>query len=132
MALVSLDDILAFSEIQTRLLSVFADMYPNYQENFFSTVPARGNLIVNGDKWIFTKHGLGVKFENHRTGCVIDAHKFYDNVNNAIDAWRILQFFESMGTSSITEQAIDDSLMAQVKSGILKATNHRGVYGVNS
>lgn len=102
--------------------------FPGATSGLMLTIPMRGELCVEGEAWLFQKHGLGVRFCHPASGRVVDVHRFYEDVQDAIDAWRILQFAESMGISAITEQVIDDALMRLVRSGALLQTDHQHVY----
>ncbi|WP_425512779.1 DUF6896 domain-containing protein [Xanthomonas arboricola] len=69
-----------------------------------------------------------INFTGSRQGRIVDSHRFYGGIFDVIDAWRIMQFAESVGMSALTEQAIEDSLMLSVRSGILRQIGHARAY----
>ena len=91
------------------------------------SVPKHGEILIENEQWLFRKHGLGVRFY-HPSGRVVDVHRFYEDVHDAIDAWRVLQLAENMGMPSITEQGVENALLSLVLSGALHKTEHVGVY----
>lgn len=130
MDLVPENAILQFSNLQKDILAAFFEAFPSYSDDFMASVPKHGELIVDGNVWTFHRHGMGVMFKNKITKIVIDAHRIYNDVPNAIDAWRFMQFLESLGVSSVNEQDIEQSLRSAVESSVLVETSYCGVYAV--
>lgn len=62
----------------------------------FEDVPKRGLLSVNDELWEFQKHGSGVSFTEVATKKSIDAHTEMISYPEGFDAWRLVQYFESI------------------------------------
>lgn len=117
-----------FSEIQADLLSRFAAEFPGATENLLLNSPKRGELRVRSTRWVFLKHGLGLRFTDLDQGLVIDAHKLYPGIRSPIDAWRLVQYLESTGMVGLTERGVAAELAELAKEGFLRVTAHPSVY----
>ncbi len=53
-------------------------------------------IIIEGTTWLTRAHGLGVLFSNPRTKVVVDAHVGFLDAPTAFDAWRLVQYCESL------------------------------------
>lgn len=123
-------DLLAeYVSLQVALISALAAFYDN-SDRLMRTVPRQGKLLVDGVQWAFKKHGLGVRFNDADTRRVVDIHKFYDGVPDAIDAWRILQFYEERTGNEATEREIEEELQRLMSEGFLLSTSHDRVYRI--
>ncbi|ARM12379.1 hypothetical protein Bra5_CH02157 [Rhizobium phaseoli Brasil 5] len=90
-----------FVNLQRQLFSAFSQGYP--QANDFTSLlnfPRSGAVVVDGQRWNFAKHGLGLRFvrEHPVPQLVVDMHdQFGDCVK--VDWWRLSLFLESMGVA---------------------------------
>ncbi|MBX5242719.1 DUF6896 domain-containing protein [Rhizobium sp. NLR22b] len=87
--------------LQHKLLSAFTRNYP--EANDFTSLlnfPRSGALVVDGERWNFVKHGLGLRFvrEEPVPQLVVDMHDQLGNYDK-VDWWRLTLFLESMGIS---------------------------------
>lgn len=128
MTLITRELLSKFSALQFALISEFFEIFPSAGQDFMRDVPKNGEISVKGEMWQFRKHGQGVRFYHPESGRIVDSHRFYGGIFDVIDAWRIMQFAESVGMSALTEQAIEDSLMLSVRSGILRQIGHARAY----
>lgn len=62
-------------------------------------IPKFGTIDFEGE-WIFKKHGLGVKFTNSNDGRIVDVHNYINDCDR-IDAWRLVQYIDSLKISHI-------------------------------
>lgn len=128
MTIMSLSELVTFTNLQAQALDALERLYPTSMSTTPLSVPRQGEIQVSNDSFAFTRHGSGVRFTSLVSGHIIDAHKIYLGMHDAVDSWRILQFLESLGVDSITEQAVEESLQHYVKKGELIKTNYPGVY----
>ncbi|RUM08612.1 hypothetical protein EFB14_27745 [Rhizobium fabae] len=92
--------------LQHQLLSAFSQSYP--QANDFTHLlnfPRSGMLAVDGQRWKFAKHGVGLRFEREEPvpHLVVEMHDQFGDCAK-VDWWRLTLFLESMG---ITTQRAD-------------------------
>jgi hypothetical protein len=115
---IMLNKIRQLTELQRELLLGFKKAYPWVKdyENMFD-VPKHGNLIVIGQDWQFTKHGVGLKFERLVDGLLVDMHKYFDKPE-LFDASRVKHFLYSYSIRP-TEREIFQGLSKLVERGKL-------------
>jgi hypothetical protein len=53
-------------------------------------------IVSLNDAWAVAVHGVGVQFTNTRTGEVVDVHVGVFDAPDAVDAWRLGQYAESI------------------------------------
>ncbi|WP_411195924.1 DUF6896 domain-containing protein [Rhizobium sp.] len=85
--------------LQHQLSLAFARSYP--QANDFISLlnfPQSGALVVDGQRWNFVKHGLGLRFvrEEPVPQLVVDMHDQFGDYAK-VDWWRLTLFLESLG-----------------------------------
>lgn len=85
-----------FISLQVLLLTAFREKFPSSKdwENLFD-FPRHGQIKTSEGVWAFFLHGCGLTFVDIE-GVVIDAHDMIFDYS-VIDAWRLLQFLESVG-----------------------------------
>lgn len=119
-----------FIELQSLLLATFRQTFPGVSDwDYLLDAPKTGELQVNGDTWVFRKHGRGIRFENQDV-IVVDAHQ-HISVECGIDAWRILVYIESFGGSlseSLGERALQEVFDELLDQGTLSMINAKGIY----
>ena len=99
----SITEIIAeFAETQNRLCRTVIGEYGLKDDGsvIFST-PKAGAVELNGEGWTFKRHGSGLRFTSNRQGHVIDAHRNVVSYPAGFDAWRLLQFFETIETTKL-------------------------------
>ncbi|MDH6593895.1 hypothetical protein M2165_003784 [Variovorax sp. TBS-050B] len=78
---------------QRELLDAFFDQHPHAVDfQWLLDFPKTGTLAVRGERWTYTKHGLGYRF-SASWGCVIDVHNHFKNSCRIIDAHRLAEYF---------------------------------------
>lgn len=89
-------DIKNIIRLQTVLWNAFASEYGVSDLFSLLDAPKRGELIVEGETWLFSKHGLGVMFTNRFNGARIDIHRALEGAH-IVDAWGLATYFGSLG-----------------------------------
>lgn len=126
--LISKELLVTFSALQSTLISAFFARFPNADRHLFHGVPKHGQVHTSGESWNFQRHGQGVRFHHPETGRTVDAHRSYEDHLDAVDAWRILQFAESIGMSPLNERSIEESLTVAAHLGILRPIGSSHAY----
>ncbi|MBF2016002.1 MAG: hypothetical protein IGS23_12515 [Rivularia sp. T60_A2020_040] len=90
-----------FVELQNNLILAFRQIYPNVSKSFSVNCPRQGLLSLEGEKWTFDKHGVGVYFQSEKSDIIVDIHAGFVDYPQAFDAWRLVQYFESKGVEQI-------------------------------
>ncbi len=62
--------------------------------DFEDSLPS--TTTIDGTTWSAKAHGLGVLFSNTVTKTVVDAHVGFIDAPTAFDAWRLVQYCESL------------------------------------
>ena len=123
--------VLEFCDLQRRLVERFLeDVRPKDVERF-SDVERTGTLRVGSQQWTYTRHGAGISFES--PGMTVDAHVGLALFPSAIDGWRLLQYLESIGVTTLTfegesaaaddEESLERLLARMERAGILEAVS---------
>jgi hypothetical protein len=119
-----------YIELQRILLAAFREAFPGVSDwRFLLDAPRSGELIVDGDTWSFRKHGAGLFFRR-ADGLTIDAHRHL-SVPEGIDAWRLLEYFESSGCDQeewLSEQSLKKELARLQREGEVISAQHEGLY----
>jgi hypothetical protein len=119
-----------FVNLQTKLIGSFMDAFPQVTDwLLLREVPKSGELIVDAEPWTFRRHGSGVQFENAR-GVTVDTHRALPDPG-IFDAWRLVQYFESLGVSigfPIEEAAVEARLADLSKSGHIRPVGKEASY----
>ena len=78
---------------QRELLAAFFNQHPHAIDfHRLLDFPKAGTLVIRGERWTYTKHGLGYRF-SASWGCVIDVHNHFKNSCRIIDAHRLVEYF---------------------------------------
>jgi hypothetical protein len=99
----SITEIIAeFAGTQSRLCRAVISKY-NLRDDgsVIFSAPKVGFIELNGEGWTFNRHGLGLRFTGNRQGHVIDAHRNFVSYPAGFDAWRLLQFLETVETANL-------------------------------
>lgn len=90
-----------FVELQNNLILAFRQIYPNVSKSFSVNCPRQGLLSLEGEKWMFNKHGVGVYFQSENSDIIVDIHAGFVDYPQGFDSWRLVQYFESKGVEQI-------------------------------
>ena len=88
-------------KLQNNLLSVFKKVYPEVKDyHLLLDCPRKGELKVNEQEWLFTKHGKGLKFIRKKPlpQIVVNIHSYFSEPD-VLDEWRLEQYLESLKIS---------------------------------
>lgn len=125
-----------FSHIQEKLIWEFQKKYHLLDNNTgYLKSPKTGLLSAINEEWKFQKHGIGICFENIKSGKTIDAHNGIGINKKAFDAWRLMQYFESIGIDEIVwkskpyytenDNELDELLEILSKINVIKQISNR-------
>src|SRR3712207_908778 len=85
--------------LQQKLLTAFRGEFPNVHDwQFLLDAPKSGEVLADGELWSFRRHGSGLAFKSN-AGVVIDMHRALLDPG-LFDAWRLLQYLESIQVSA--------------------------------
>lgn len=134
----AIEHVRAFAGLQARLVFSLCNSCCGLKQLELNGIPKGGSLVLNNDVWGFQRHGSGVLFKAIKDGTVIDAHLGIFKAPDAFDAWRLLQYFESVGIGSAeyanasygvaTERQVEALLEKLCKEGHLVALGENGQY----
>ena len=88
-------------QLQNSLFSVFKRNYPRVKDcNLLLDCPREGELDVNGQEWLFKKHGKGLTFTRKKPlpELVVNMHNYFSEPN-VLDEWRLEQYLDSLNVS---------------------------------
>lgn len=82
---------------QKRLLGSLTSRYPSIlADRLLFSLPNSGEISVDGEKWEYRKHGLGICFKNVVSTKEIDVVRHIENPL-IFDQWRLEIYLESCG-----------------------------------
>ena len=91
-----------FAETQNLLCRTVIGRYDLKDDgSVIFSAPKAGSLDLNGEGWTFKRHGSGIRFTSDRRGHVIDAHRNIVSYPAGFDAWRLLQFLETIDPANL-------------------------------
>ncbi|MBW4681853.1 MAG: hypothetical protein KME19_17310 [Microcoleus vaginatus WJT46-NPBG5] len=97
----SVEIILEFVELQHNLIFAFQQTFPHLNDwEYMLDFPQSGNFYALGEEWKFQRHGKGICFTGQKSGKVVDAHAGILTYPKAFDAWRLEQYFDSIGVET--------------------------------
>lgn len=133
-----------FVELQYNLIFAFQQTFPHLNDwEYMLDFPRSGNFYALGEEWKFQRHGKGICFTGHKSGKVVDAHAGISAYPKAFDAWRLEQYFDSIGVENtvykfnvfniLDEASAEKLLDALLKDGLITLTlNRPKLYLLNS
>lgn len=134
----AIEHVRAFAATQARLVFLLCGPSCGLKQLEPNRIPKSGSLVLNNDVWGFRRHGSGVLFKSSKDGTVIDAHLGMVKVPDAFDAWRLMQYFESMGIGTAkyadvpykvaTERQVEELLEKLNKDGHLVSLGDNKLY----
>lgn len=84
-----------YSILQRNLCTKLFDLYNVKDVNWMFDLPKEGIFIGTNDSWKFIRHGGGVCFTKITTSEIVDAHRNPFILPAGVDAWRLLEYFDS-------------------------------------
>ncbi|MEK6540920.1 MAG: hypothetical protein AABZ45_02230 [Pseudomonadota bacterium] len=120
MSLAAIEMIIEFSETQADLCRELVAQYGlSSDEELITLVPKKGQLTLEGQLWSFARHGLGVLFSSQSDSRIIDAHERPVSLPQALDAWRLMQFFEALNIENVEAGGTNFPVGSRVEVGEL-------------
>lgn len=102
-----LEQLQSFVDLQVSLVAAFHKNFPEVTDlQFMLDAPKTGCVETPTGLWLFKKHGGGLAFKNW-DGITVDVHRCFGSPE-AFDAWRIMQYLESISQFNDDEDE-DDS-----------------------
>jgi hypothetical protein len=98
-------------QLQRNIITTFKRVYPEVKDyNLLLDCPREGKLEINGQIWLFIKHGKGLKFIRKEPvpKIIVDIHNYFSEPN-VLDEWRLKQYIESLNLTYSTSE-INNSL----------------------
>ena len=86
------------SKVQDKFCQSFASIR---DYDYLSDCPRQGIIEIEGQKWHFQRHGIGISFTEENSGKVIDILEDIFNRKQQLNSWELLQYFESTGVKYI-------------------------------
>jgi uncharacterized protein DUF6896 len=114
------DSVVQVVAFQESLLNAFRAAYREAKDyEWLLDFPLSGELMVEGVRWDFIKHGAGVRFvrRGFEPHVVLDLHRHFGHPR-VIDQWRMSQFIESLG-NPLTKERVAELLEEMCKAGDL-------------
>lgn len=74
---------------------------------------------VDNSKWATKVHGLGVMFANLKTKTIVDVHVGFIDAPTAFDAWRLVQYCESLLGRNEDMKSWEKTLETLVREGAI-------------
>ncbi len=106
-----------FVYLQKGLWTELCRGFPEGVDSLLFNVPKTGAIKFEGKVWVYTKHGLGVRFEEEQGKRKVDFHNAQIEDDN-FDSWALSTYFGSLGkegrkvleSMGIQSGALDSSL----------------------
>jgi hypothetical protein len=118
-----------FLSLQHSLLREIDTVHPGgLQSKLILRVPKKGAILVEGETWEFQKHGAGLRFTRNADSNVVDVSNFVTDAS-VFDAWRIVQYLESINVVAVSEREIElELLRLEALGDLVRDLNYRGTY----
>ena len=113
--------IVELSGLQERLLDELHRRHPGMSEQAPPMWPSRVALEIDGEAWVGFRHGSGYRFAS-ADGRVVQAHDRIALAPYPIDAYRVMEYAESLGVSSVWG---DDGRPVELETRALEASMGR-------
>ncbi len=129
--------LLVFVELQSNLISTFQQRFPQIIDSeYLLNSPRSGSILSQEEEWQFQRHGVGICFAGQKSSKVVDAHVGMLEYPQAFDAWRLFQYFESIGIEKIRylsdvfdvsdEDSIENLLICLLQDGLIVIASKQG------
>ncbi len=91
-----------FILLKNKLREKFNQSFSSIKDiKYLSDCPRQGFIEIDGKKWHFQRHGIGICFTEGKSGKVIDIHEGIFNNKKTLNSWALVQYFESIGVEFI-------------------------------
>lgn len=120
-----------FVDLQQKLvMEAISKLAPSATEyDFKESLPDA--VTIDDGEWSAKAHGLGVLFTNRKTGAVVDVHVGFMDAPAGFDAWRLVQFSESLLGTTEDFKSWQDTLDELCGEGIIEPhTKHERHYSI--
>lgn len=97
------NEVIDFFQLQSDLAEAFFKSFPDVTDmEWLLDFPKNGCIQINGDKWIFTKHGKGIRFvkNNANDSKIVDINSHIYSPE-LVDIWRLSQYFKHCNEKQI-------------------------------
>lgn len=89
-----------YSNLQARLVAATRLAYPSLDKDLIG-INRVGNVCADDETWAFALHGVGVRYVGTRSGRIVDVHVQMIEHPDAVDAWRLEQYLESIPVAEV-------------------------------
>ncbi len=95
-----------FIVLKNKLIEKFSKSFSYIKDiEYLSDCPRQGFIEIEGKKWYFQRHGIGICFTEEKSGKVIDIHEGIFNNKKQLNSWALIQYFESINVRYINFQS---------------------------
>jgi len=93
-----------FEALQDRLICGFFSQITGVSDfRFLTDFPKSGVLEIDGEVWVYKKHGLGYVFQE-RDGCIVDVHNSFERGSHVFDAHRLAEYVVSLNGGKMPDE----------------------------
>ncbi len=105
--------------LQQKLVSeAVSKLDPSATEyDFEESLPT--TITIDNSTWTTIVHGLGVMFANLNTKTIVDVHIGFIDAPTAFDAWRLVQYCESLLGTNEDMKSWEKTLENLVREGVI-------------
>lgn len=95
--------LLEFVKLQSDIILAFRQSFPQITDwEYLLDSPRSGYIWAQGEEWNFQRHGVGICFTGQKSYKIVDVHGGMLKYSQAFDAWRLCQYFDSIGIEKIS------------------------------
>ena len=91
----------AYSILQEELCLALMNLYNLKRDSEILDIPKSGMFFLKNKTWRFARHGEGVCFFDVDSHEIVDAHRYPFKFPSGIDAWRLLEYFDSKNLKTL-------------------------------
>lgn len=107
-----------YAELQSALCIKLADQYDIEDDlGVAFCLPKAGKLALGTEDWSFARHGKGARLTRDSDSCVVDAVDMMVSHPTALDAWRLIDHFESINVRQVRND--DEVVDVTTKIGVV-------------
>ena len=108
MLLMATEALIRYADLQSGLCKILSDEF-GLEDDLAAAfdLPKSGQVTLGGEVWSFTRHGKGARFTRDSDSCVVDAADMIVCLPVALDAWRLIDYFESLNVQRTRVNQID-------------------------
>jgi hypothetical protein len=136
----ALETIREYARVQAGLLAATQRMYPEVDhDKYLLSTDRAGTVPWSDETWTFRRHGKGLCYTGATSRRIVDVHSDGAQHPRGFDAWRLVQYFESLRTSALWFEghrydtsdvdAVDELLAAMAHGGAVeRVPGHVSLY----